>query len=878
MTYEWEKLLRDYQVVAAKWLSEAGDDDGVNNYRGRLLADGLGLGKALALNTPIPTPNGWRTMASLRRGDMVFGADGHPCRVTATFEVPTPNGVFDVRFSDGEVIRACGDHLWKTFTNGARRALGRTGSMHGKVKGSVVCNTQPEVRSTRAIKETLHGRNGREHAVEMNAPLHLPPADLPLDPYLLGVWLGDGHSREAAITIHKKNGAIARAFKEFEPKRAAVRGNAVTWRFHAGKEANRLHGTFVARLRSLGVFDNKHVPEAYFWGSPEQRLALLQGLMDTDGTISTVGTCCFDNTNERLVDAVMTLLASLGVRCTKRVRYPKITGRPEAVCAPCFRVNFTTTLPVFRHNAFRKARLPKSVRETSRWRYIDSITPVDSSEPMRCITVDSPENLYLCGRTMVVTHNTRQALAAVRYRYERKQLDAPPIFVTTASARIDWMNEARRFWPELVTTQPGGAASVYRRRDESDEHFLARTEGAWRAALEKSDPLTALIVNYENMHIVLDEIERLGALLDVVVVDEAHNLKNQQSKYAKEARQFPVRARLLLTATPVDNYCEQLFNLLDMCGPGKFGSFSRFAKRYFHVVQGEGSWGSVEIGELTDPDGLRAAYSPIYLRRTASEVFKDMPARMRHLHRVDVPESMRMSPAKLNVMVAESRKQAEKGVDAAGSRLDKLLRECVKHKFKAAVDFLKYQVSGACVLYTYKKEDADKLHAMVQDAGFSAVLATGDVPVKRRMQLVEEWKEGKFDHIVATMDALRESATLVRAKTMLFLDLDWRFVKVLQCEGRIDPARQPEGERCPVDYHYFLTRNGPDEVVAEALLWKIRESQKLLKDGLAGSFGEFLGPLAAEQEVVASMSEEDLLSAFVARATARHERMVDLGL
>lgn len=472
---------------------------------------------------------------------------------------------------------------------------------------------------------------------------------------------------------------------------------------------------------------------------------------------------------------------------------------------------------------------------------------------------------------------TRQALAAVRYRYEAGVLDAPPIFVTTASARIDWVQEAKRFWPELRTTQPGGASAAYQRVGESDEEFLNRTEGPWRKALETSDPLTALVVNYENMDTVIKEVARLGTLLDVVVIDEAHNLKNTGSKYAKEARMFPVRSRLLLTATPVDNYCEQVFNLLDMCGPGKFGSFSQFAKKFFHVVRGERGFGW-EIGELLDPEGLRSLYAPIYMRRTANEVFKNMPARLRHLHRIDVPQSMRMSPAKLNTMIAEQRKRSMKGDTNGGSKLDQMLRDCVKHKLKAAVAHLKSHITGPCVLYAYRREDADRLHAMVLEAGFSAVLATGDVPVKARMQSIEEWKLGKFDHIVATMDALRESATLVRAKDMVFVDLDWRFVKVLQCEGRIDPARQPENERCPVNYHYFLTRDGPDEVVAEALLWKIQESQKLLKDSLAGSFGEFLGPLASEQEVVASMSEQDLLSAFVARATARHDRMVDLGL
>lgn len=464
---------------------------------------------------------------------------------------------------------------------------------------------------------------------------------------------------------------------------------------------------------------------------------------------------------------------------------------------------------------------------------------------------------------------TRQSLAAVRFRHERGILDAPPIFVTSASGRIDWVNEARLFWPALKTTQPGGASATYKRKGETLEQLQHRTEGPWREALSSSDPLTALVVNYENMRLVLDEVIARGTLLDTIVFDEAHNLKNSQSLYAKLARRFPARARLLLTATPIDNYVEQLFNLLDMCGPGLFGSYTSFVKRFFQVTPKAGFWG-YEIGELLEAEKLNELKAPIYKRRTSGQVFKNMPARLRHMHLVDAPVGLRMSPAKLNVMLSDPK--------ASGGKLDMMLRDCVQHKLKAAVDFLRFNIAGPCVLYTYKREDAEKLHALVLEAGFTAVLATGDTPVKKRMQEIEAWKLGSCDHIVATMDALRESATLVRAKSMLFLDLDWRFVKVLQCEGRIDPARQPEGQRMPVDYHYFLTRNGPDELVAEALVWKVRESNKLLGDASAASFGEFLGPLGAEEEVVAAMSDRDLLSAFVARATARHERLMDLGL
>ncbi len=460
---------------------------------------------------------------------------------------------------------------------------------------------------------------------------------------------------------------------------------------------------------------------------------------------------------------------------------------------------------------------------------------------------------------------TRQALAAIRYRKEEGLLDAPAVVVTTATARIDWAAEARRFWPELTVCQPGGASAAYQKKTESDADFLNRTEGPWQEALKTADTSKLLLVNYENLPRVTEFWKENGLLGDSIVVDEAHNLKRSTSQPARLVRSIAGASRMtmLLTATPIDNRAHELFNLLDLCGPGRFGSFHKFVNTYFLVSNS--TWGPGEVHDLLRPDELREAYKAIYLRRTAQDVFTNLPARLRHMHLVDAPAAVRMSPAKINVL-------------KKGSKLDEILRESVRYKMRAAADFILNNISGPVVAYTYKQEDAEKLAKMLEERGFSVVLSHGDIPVKKRTALIEEWKLGKFDHIVSTMDALRESATLVRSKNMVFVDLDWRFVKVLQCEGRIDPARQPINERAPVAYHYFLTRNGPDEVVAEALMYKIRESQKLLKDKLAGSFGEFLGPLAEEEDSLAKLGDEDLLSAFVERATARHERLMDLGL
>lgn len=447
-----------------------------------------------------------------------------------------------------------------------------------------------------------------------------------------------------------------------------------------------------------------------------------------------------------------------------------------------------------------------------------------------------------------------QALAAARYRIERGLTESPTAIITTASARRDWMREAARFWPELEVHLPGGAGQTIADR-EADQR--------WREALAKGSPHTAFIINYENMEMLRDCARDANVLFGSVIVDEAHNLKRASSKYAKDARALCARGdrRILLTGTPVDNRPHELHNLLTLACPGKFDSYGTFVHKYFVVHMS--NWGH-DVGELMYPDKLKAAYAHIYKRRTATEVFKDMPARIRLMHLVDAPHAVRISPAKILVMKKKD-------------KLDEMLREVVRYKLKAAAEFV-YGLREPVVCYSYRRIDAEALAEMLTAKGLRVVLSHGDIPVKKRDTLIEEWKVGKHDVIVSTMDALRESATLVRAKNMVFVDLDWRFVKVLQCEGRIDPARQPDGQREAVRYHYFLTRNGPDEVVAEALLVKIREAQKLIADPSAAAFGEFLGDLQEEESALAKMDDASLLSAFVQRATSRVERAIDLGL
>ncbi|OLT03483.1 replicative DNA helicase [Pseudonocardia sp. CNS-004] len=425
-----------------------------------------GLGKALALDTPLATPVGWTTMDEVAVGDLLLDADGRPTRVVAATGVLHGRPCFEVEFSDGTVIVADASHQWLTSDRVARRA-----KQEARVRGGAP-RVRPAVRTTAEIAATLRcaTADGRvNHSIDTCAPLQLPERDLPIGPYTLGVWLGDGTSAAASFTSddpeiaeyvadegyrvvslpHRRFGIRLPALDAPEPRACVVCGSTFVPRTSevrtcgqscggrarfvsepvpaptcpdcGGPSSGFLrcaachadHGTVQAQLRTLGVLGAKHVPQEYLRASERQRRALLAGLMDTDGSVTRTGNLQFCVTSRALFDGVRELVVSLGYRCsttTKRVR-----GRSEE-SSTAYILNFSTEDEIFRLD--RKRKLHKecfaaSAYHRERPRYIVDVRPVPSV-PVRCVEVDNAEHLYLAGHSMVPTHNSTLGLDFAR--------------------------------------------------------------------------------------------------------------------------------------------------------------------------------------------------------------------------------------------------------------------------------------------------------------------------------------------------------------------------------------------------------------------------------------------------------------------------------
>lgn len=348
-------------------------------------------GKALSLDTEVPTPFGFRYMRDLRVGDLVFGADGQPTRITAVSEVMRGRQCYDVVFSDGTMVTADAGHLWAVTEKKHRRQGGRRETI---------------VRTEDMVGNLRYGKEWNYH-VGLGGAANYPHIFLPIDPYVLGAWLGDGAS--ASSTLYSADLEIVEEIRKFYPVEKAAGKYAwkigvVGSRVEKGTQGFVRNGSFHEQLRDLGVLGNKHIPNDYFCASPSQRLALLQGLLDTDGHCTAKGQVEFSNTNLQIAAGVFELAASLGFRPYFYEDRATLYGRD---CGPAYRIVFRPRTPVFRlPRKLSRQRLERGGEHL--FRSVRSVTPVPSV-PVKCITVEADDGKFLVTRSYLPTHNSSMA-------------------------------------------------------------------------------------------------------------------------------------------------------------------------------------------------------------------------------------------------------------------------------------------------------------------------------------------------------------------------------------------------------------------------------------------------------------------------------------
>lgn len=368
-----------------------------NNPNGYLDLWARGHFKALALDTPVFTPSGWTTHGELRPGDKVFGPDGIPTTVVAKTPVFVKGDCFEVEFCDGEKITAHADHLWTVDLPSRKRI---TGSGARKKWQTATIPTHAlawEVEKSNTTKSRPFPK------IPVAKPLTFPPQNLPIHPYVLGVWLGNGHASGARVTMGPDD--VKEMVEHLLETGVTVEecnyGEGLI-RLGTGKVHQRGSSDFLNALDEMNLRNNKHIPPDYLIASESQRLELLQGLMDTDGSCHIEhGQCVFCNTNEALAKGALELCQGLGLKATIRSQVMRVNDAPYTFYQVQFR-GFAER-PVFKMRRKRASLRPFA--GVAPHRKVVAVRKCKSVN-VSCIQVAREDGLYLVGSGHVQTHNS----------------------------------------------------------------------------------------------------------------------------------------------------------------------------------------------------------------------------------------------------------------------------------------------------------------------------------------------------------------------------------------------------------------------------------------------------------------------------------------
>ena len=342
--------------------------------------------KGLPLDTEIPTLNGWSTIADLQEGDIIFDKDGNPTKILHKSEIHH-NPCYKITFDNGDTIVADHEHRWEISFS-----TSKTSKYHGEYRVQVMTTEEianylknlPEKRTSYDIPKIVNPK-----------PLNLENKNLPIDPYVLGCWLGDGSKQCGAITNETNNVLVEiqrRGYSLGDDISAENRTSTYT-----------ILGIY-GKLKELNLINNKHIPDIYQRASYEQRLDLLRGLMDTDGYYNSKRKrFVMETSQEWQCYDFIKLLSSLGIKSTKFDIIKKLNGKEFHE----YSINFSTKgLNPF---LMRNQEIEYPTRDACSYRNIDKVELVETI-PTQCLEVDSPSHTFLCTNKMIVTHNTNKKI------------------------------------------------------------------------------------------------------------------------------------------------------------------------------------------------------------------------------------------------------------------------------------------------------------------------------------------------------------------------------------------------------------------------------------------------------------------------------------
>lgn len=800
-----------------------------------ILADDMGLGKAEFVENKVFTPNGRKRIGDLKIGDKVIGSDGLECSVTGVF----PQGkkdLYRVTFNDESSVLVCREHLFSVSTSNygyntnnnrnKKNLVLSVGQMINENLELEIVGSGINKNKKYKVKAFYKENNGNNKwQIPVVKPIKFNSKKLPLDPYLLGLILGDG-SIINSVTYSTKDLEIVNYIKDILPEDMKIikRGNS-KYDYNISKKTGKKNQIkeILTNLKLMGCRSyTKFIPDIFKYSSINDRLEILKGLMDTDGSCNFskngvyTGTE-FSTSSERLCDDVIEIVNSLGGIARKKKRIPKYTYKGEnRIGRTSFRVNIKLPIGMNPFKLKRKYELYNSPKKYKVGRYIKDIRFEGSGEAV-CISVDSTDKLYVTEHA-IVTHNTTSTIIATLEAKSKKIL-----IICPATLKINWKREIENYTDRSVYICES-------KNFEGDHDFV--------------------IINYDivkNFHDVKkrEESKLLNANFDLVIIDEAHYIKNAQAKRTKLINDIvkDVDRLWLLTGTPMTSRPIDYYNLLNLVESPVAKNWMAYVKRYCNGYQfnvgGRKVWNVMGASNL---DELRERTSPTILRRLKENVL-DLP------EKIISPVYLRLNSIEYENVMGEYYDWYDKNPEESKSitvQFTKLMKvrqiiadEKVLHTIELARNIVE-QDKKVIIFCNF----TDSLNKIFEHFGKEAVKLDGSMSKKYRQKSVDAFQENdKIKVFVGNIKAAGVGITLTAGEVVIMNDLSFLPSDHSQAEDRAYRF----GQKNNVLVYYPLFEN-----TIEGLIYDILNNKKQV---ISTVMGDSVDQGEAAQQILKSINE-----------------------
>lgn len=776
-----------------------------------ILADDMGLGKGLENNSLIYVPNGVKKMGDIVVGDKVIGSDGNPYNVIGVF----PQGkkeTYKITFNDGYSIITDDEHLWSVSSPNYGK-----NRQNERRKKSLVLSTKQMYDGGKIIIKGDGYNKDKNYEIETyykspngNNKWQIPIVqpiqfeqnnELPIDPYLLGLCLGDGYfdkNNNCVFVVHEDD--YDELFSRYKLKPRKTRVKQKGGYIKIGDTLNLLN------LNNTKAY-NKFIPNIYKYSSIENRLTILQGLMDTDGHCMYSKNGVFRGTefstiSEKLCDDVCEMVQTLGGIARKKSRrgFYKKDGK-KVECNISYRVNIKLPKGM---NPFRLKRKVDRYNEPKKYptgRYISKIEKYGENE-CTCISVDSPDKLYVTEHC-IVTHNTTSTIIAALETNAKKVL-----IICPASLKINWEREIRNYTDRSVFIAEG--------KNFSTEHDF-------------------VIVNYDILKNFYDVKNKENTQIyqfnpDLIILDECHYVKNGQAARTKLVNGITKRSERvwLLSGTPMTSRPMDYYNLLNIIDSPVAQNWMAYAIRYcqgYQIMAGRRKvWivnGASNLEELRDRTAKQ------FLRRLKEDVL-DLP------EKIITPIYLRLKSKEYETLMGEyydwyrTNTGESSSLTIQFSKLMKVRQVIAEEKIKNTIELAEniLEQGKKVIIFTNFTDTLNRIH---EHFGKSSVKLDGSSTKPQRQYAVDQFQENdKIKVFVGNMKAAGVGLTLTAAEAVIINDLSFVPGDMSQAEDRAYRI----GQKNSVSVYYPIFENTIEGIIYDIVNNKKQNIATVMGDNI----------------------------------------------